>query len=269
MINVDYQPSINKLIYSDMKILFTLLVFNLIYIAVPLFAQQNPGDCTDIVYLRNGSKLQGKIVEYNPDANLVMVTWSGVNMTVPAINVKRIVQRCKEDKRQRHLYDFKERGLYNATRLGVLAGETYYRENTNGYSLCHSIGWMFNRWIGAGIGGGMEIFDPGGYEATTYPIFAEVRGYLLAKNVSPFYTVGGGWAFTGKNGDQQQGFIEDWHGGWMAKIQLGYRLGNHFILHGGLSLQRKTRDWQSIWGGDQGEDRILHKRLELGVGVIL
>ncbi|MBV6438547.1 MAG: hypothetical protein EPGJADBJ_00171 [Saprospiraceae bacterium] len=252
-----------------MKAFRILLVFNLLLAFAPLPAQQNSGDCTDIVYLRNGSEFRGKIIEYAPGGNLVLVTWSGVNMTVPADNVKRIVQRCKEDKRQKGIYDFRERGLYNATRLGVLAGETYYRDNTSGYSLCHSLGWMFRRWMGAGIGGGVEIFDPGGYEAATYPIFAEVRGYLLAKNIAPFYTVGGGWAFTGKNGDEQQGFTEDWKGGWMTKIQFGYRLGNHFTLHGGLSLQKKIRNWQSVWGNDRGQDRILHKRLEVGIGVIL
>lgn len=253
-----------------MKTLFTLFAFCLFSSASSLLAQQNPDDCQDIVYLRGGSEYRGKITEYAPGGNLVIVTWNGVTMTVPADNVKRVVQRCKESRRrQPRDYDFKERGLYNATRLGVLVGQTYVGEKATGASLYHSIGWMFNRWIGAGIGGGVETFSPDGFEAPSYPIFVEARGYFLEKNVTPFYTIGAGWAFTGKNAGSQWGYTDNWSGGWLAKMQIGYRLGNHFTMHGGLSFQKKTRDWRSTWGGEWGKDRILHKRLELGIGVIL
>ena len=253
-----------------MKTLFTLFACCLFPFAPALIAQQNPGECTDIVRLRDGSELRGKITEYAPEGNIVIVSWSGVTMTLPATNVKKIVQRCQDDKRSVRTYDFRENGLYNATRFDALIGQAYFGENAVGYTLYHSIGWMFNRWVGAGIGGGAEIFTPDGNEITTYPLFAEVRGYFLAKNVTPFYTVGGGWAFAGKStGSQQWGYEENWNGGWLAKVQIGYRLGNHFTVQGGLSLQKKTRDWQSNWGGDWGQDRILHKRLELGIGIIL
>jgi hypothetical protein len=252
-----------------MKTLFALFVFSLLFFAAPLLAQQNDADCTDIVYLKEGSELRGKIVASDSAGNFVMTTWNGVKMTFSQENLRRIVQKCKEEKRQANPYDFKEHGLYNATRFGTLIGQTYYGENAVGYTLYHSVGWMFNRWVGAGIGGGAEIFSPDGNEVSTYPLFAEVRGYFQAKNVTPFYAVGGGWAFTGNSDEQSWGYTENWKGGWLAKVQIGYRMGNHFTLHGGISLQKKTRDWQSVWGGEWGQDRILHKRLELGIGVIL
>ena len=254
-----------------MKPLFTLLAFFILFGGARVFAQQStPENCTDIVYLRNGSVFRGKIIEMKSGGDLTMTTWSGITMTIPESNVKRIVQRCKDQKTSfSRPYDFKEKGLYNATRLGVLVGQNYLGENSTGYSLYHSTGWMFNRWIGAGLGLGVETFNPDGQEATTYPIFAEVRGYLRAKNVTPFYSVGGGWAFTGKHGDSEWGYINDWSGGWLAKAQIGYRIGNNLTLFGGLSLQKKTRDWRTTWGTEWGQDRILHKRFELGFGVIL
>ena len=252
-----------------MKTLFKLLAFSYFFCAVPLAAQQNAGDCTDIVYLKSGSILRGQITEQTADGNIIFTTWSGMKMNLPAATVKKIVQKCKKEKRAAKEYDFKEHGLYNATRLGTLIGQTYYGDNTTGFTLYHSIGWMFNRWVGAGIGGGVEMFNPDSGEPATYPIFAEVRGYLLAKNMAPFYTVSGGWAFTGKNSSENWGNIDAWEGGWMAKAHIGYRLGNHFSVFGGLSFQKKTRTWDSTWGGEWGQDRILHKRLELGIGLLL
>ncbi|MBK7936918.1 MAG: hypothetical protein IPJ82_07390 [Lewinellaceae bacterium] len=256
-----------------MKSLFTLLAFFLLFGSSRVFSQQSPEEaknCKDIVYLKNGSVFRGKITEMKPGGDLVMTTWSGIIMTLPENNVKRIVQRCRDQKKSEpKLYNFKEKGLYNATRLGVLIGQNYLGSNSTGYSLYHSTGWMFHRRIGAGIGLGVETFNPDGRDATTYPIFAEVRGYFRAKNVTPFYSVTGGWAFTGKNGDSEWGFINDWKGGWLAKAQFGYRIGNNFTLFGGLSLQKKTLDWRSAWGNEWGTDQILHKRFELGFGIIL
>ena len=55
----------------------------------------------------------------------------------------------------------------------------------------------------------------------------------------------------------------------MAQGQLGYRAGNHFTLHVGLRFQHKTRTWENGWGGGKGVDKILQKRLEIGVGILL
>ena len=251
-----------------MKALRTLFATVLLLSCFGLSAQQAP-DCVDIVRTRGGSVYRGTITERTPGGNLVIVTWSGLTMTMAESQVKSVVQKCRDGQSERPAYSFRERGLYNATRLAALPGQSYLGDNTFGFSLYHATGWMFNRRIGAGLGAGVEIYEPDGYEAPTYPIFAEVRGYFLGKNVTPFYSVAGGWAFTGKNVSERFDRREDWNGGWMGKIQVGYRLGNHFALYGGLSLQRKTRGWESIWGSEYGQDRILHKRLELGIGLLL
>lgn len=249
-----------------MKILHTPLIFSLLLTATQSFAQQK-GDCTDIIQLRSGSVYRGIITEHTPGGQVVFTTWSGLKMTVPERSVRRIVQRCKDGKYLPRPYSFREQGLYNATRFGALVGQSYFGDNTTGYSFYHSMGWMFNRWAGVGVGSGVELFNPDS-ETATFPLFAEVRGYFLKKRVTPFYAVGTGWAFAGKTADPQWGGTEDWHGGWLLKAHLGTRLGNHFALYGGLSLQRKTRNWQSGWWGGEGQDRILNKRLELGVSVL-
>lgn len=252
-----------------MKISRLFLVFILVFAGVRSYAQQNTDNCRDIVHLKNGSVFKGKITALQVGGDLVMTTWNGVTMTIPESNVKRIVQRCKESKAAARPYDFKERGLYNATRLGVLIGQNYFGENNTGFTLSHCTGWMFRRWLGAGIGAGVEVYSPDGLETTTYPVFAEVRGYLSARNVTPFYSISTGWAFAGSKDDPDQFITNKWSGGWMAKAQIGYRIGNNLTLFGGISLQRKVRNWRSDWGGEWGQDRMLHKRLELGFGLVI
>ena len=254
-----------------MKIRQTLLLLCFISLYGALAAQQRDS-CTDVVYLKGGSVFRGRITEYQPDGTLSILTWNGLTMTVTPTNIQRIVQECKRGRREARGYNFRERGLYNATRLSVLAGRTYYGENATGYTFSHSTGWMFDRRIGAGIGGAAEVFSPDAGGINSFPVFAEVRGYLMARNVTPFYNVAFGWAFVGKNENEQPGTTNNWEGGWMSKMQVGFRLGNHITVQGGLSLQKVVRHWQSFWGGwggDSGTDRILHKRIELGIGVLL
>ena len=242
-------------------------------LAAGLKAQDTP-DCTDWLYLKNGSVFSGTIQSYTPGAEIHFKTWNNLDLRFDDSNVKRIVQRCKEtgtgNAAQPKVYDFKERGWYHHTRLTFLPGRTYgYYGGSMGIALQHSSGYQWNRWFGTGLGIGGEVFNLDG-DVATYPIYAEIRGYLTAKRTAPYYAVSAGWAFADNSGDQQRtwGQTSHYKGGFMGDVQIGYRIGNHFTIHTGLRLQRKTRDWASLWNAENGTDRILHRRLELGFGLL-
>lgn len=235
----------------------------------PAYSQENKSECQDIVYLKNGTELRGKITEYNLEGNLVIDTWSGTQMTMPSVNVKRVVQKCKGEKVERipTPYSFRESGWYHATRFSSLSGA-----NGLGFGLQHSSGLKLNRLLGIGVGVGMENFDPWDRDVATFPIFAEVRGYLLAKKITPFYAFGAGYGVSKKHTNITvfDGPEETWKGGWMAQGQIGYRIGNHAFVQIGIRLQRKTRIWENrFWGNNSGVDQILHKRLDIGIGLLL
>ncbi len=237
----------------------------------PLTAQQD-SRCHDRLFLYDGSQFMGQLEDVRANGDTVVFRlWTGPALLFPQNKVKRIVQRCRGEKVARRAYDFKETGWYNHTRAGILVGQSFIGGNTIGLNLQHSSGWMFSRRLGAGLGLGIEFFDLKGYDAATYPIFAEVRSYLLPRRVTPYLTLGAGWAFTGKASGERWGYIDDWKGGWMAQTELGYRIGNHLSVHFGLRLQRKCREWTSVWGPESGigTDRILHKRLVFGLGLLL
>jgi len=256
-----------------MKISVRLLGLGLLLLGQPrlLSAQEatTPPPCRDVLYLRDGSVLRGQIIATKHDGVVfVFRAWGGAEMDIPRPDVLRIAQRCKHDGAR--TYDFRETSWYHHSRLGLLIGQTYYGDNRAGPQIQHSSGRMFSRLLGVGLGAGIDVFDGQGNIPTTYPIFAEMRGYLLPQRITPFYALAGGWGFSGKNRFNDWGWNETWRGGWMAQATVGYRIGNNFTVQAGFRLQHIRREWSSNWwGADSSTDRILHKRLTVGVGLLL
>jgi hypothetical protein len=255
-----------------MKIFIRLLGLGLLLLGQPrlLSAQEAPAPpCHDVLHLRDGSQLRGQIQATKDDGKtLVFRTWSGVELDIPRVEVTRILQRCND--RSLKTYHFKETGWFHNTRLGLLIGQSYYGDSRIGLQLQHSSGWMFSRVAGIGLGSGIDIFDAQGNEPAMYPVFAEVRGYLQPRRITPFYALAGGWAFSGKNSTSDWGWNESWKGGWMAQATVGYRIGNNVTIQVGIRLQHRQREWSSNgWGTDSGTDQILHKRVMAGVGLLL
>jgi len=258
-----------------MKISVRLLGLGLLLLGQPrlLSAQEatTPPPCHDVLYLRDGSQLRGQI-QATKDSGSVLVfrTWNGVEMDVPRTEITKILQKCNN--RTAKTYHFKETDWYHHSRMGLLIGQTYYRENRTGLQIQHSSGWMFSRLLGVGLGAGIDVFDGQGNIPATYPIFAEVRGFLFPQRITPFYALGGGWGFSKKNNADNSawGWSETWKGGWMAQAAVGYRIGNNFTVQAGFRLQHARREWSSNWWGIESRtDRILHRRLMLGVGLLL
>lgn len=257
---------------------YCLSIFYLL-LATWLPAQQHDAatGCTDIVYLKGGSVYRGKILENPDNGPLVIQTWSGLTLHLPAAKIRRIVQHCPDAPKggkssfAPQPYTFRERGWYNATGMSVLAGRSWWNENVTGFSLYNSTGYLFSRWLGVGIGLGVDAYSPyvSQINQATYPVFAEARGYLMAKNMAPFYNLSAGWGFAGGKTNPRPGYVDDWRGGWLLQGRLGYRLGNHFTVFGGLRFQRQDRVWSNTWDQSVGKDRILHRRFEFGLGLLL
>jgi opacity protein-like surface antigen len=222
--------------------------------------------------MKGGSIFRGTISEYNLSDMLTMTTWSGAKMQIPSNAVRRVVQDCKGGVKVRgeKVYNFKERGWYHCSRVAMLFGDVQ-----NGYSLQHSSGYQLNRFLGVGAGIGLENYGPGDIEPVIAPLYIETRAYLTRQRIAPFLSLGAGYSAIAKeqrNIDWWGGEnnLENWHGGWLAQGQAGYRIGNHFITFIGIRLQHLKVDWDNnVWGGGKGTDVYLKKRIEFGVGLLI
>jgi hypothetical protein len=259
------------------RIIYRLFACALLAFPAGMRAQVATADtCYDKVYLRGGSLFRGHLREYVAGEKVALMTSQGALLHLPADQVRRIVQYCPEDKRTAlpagpKPYAFRERGWYHHTRVAMLPGQNFSGEFAIGASLQHTSGWMLRRTLGIGLGLAAESYHIYSERMiATYPVFAEARGYLRPRNVTAYYAVGGGWGFAGRQPGSDAGRTEHWEGGWMAKAQIGIRLGNHFTVHSGLTFQRAVVDWTNNWWiADRGTDRHLFKRMEIGFGVLL
>ena len=130
-------------------------------------------------------------------------------------------------------------------------------------------GKMLKRKMGFGIGAGLDIY---GSNRGTHivPIFAEMRGYLSEKKVSPFYRVGLGYGF---NFESEEDFVVETKGGYMIDSQIGLRLGArsgvNFTIGAGIKIQDSAFRQEFPWNeGDYTEVDYTYRRLNLSFGIV-
>ncbi len=225
--------------------------------------------CKDVVNVQGGNRFVGSITQM--DSTILKIqTWNGLTFTVPVTTIKNIQQECVPRRQKGSIGwrpvrpPFKETGIYHHSRVEITPGLT-----GAGLSFHHSSGYRFSRWLHAGIGTGVETLDLF-EEPAAYPLFLECRTFLSGNRISPYLAAAGGWTWMNKSGtDDWTGQTETWKGGWMAQIQAGYRFGNHFVLYTGMRIQQQERTWSQPWGNLRGVDKILKRRMELGIGLYL
>jgi len=159
-----------------------------------------------------------------------------------------------------------KRQWFHHTRCAVMPGYDYTGLPALGLSVLHASGVRATRHLGAGLVLGVEHYEPFNGAIGIYPVMAEVRTWMDAsRRVQPFAALDLGYGFPTKAASWGQLF--DYKGGIACRALLGYRIGKHLSIQGGLSIQRWQRRW--AFPGLIALDTITYKRLVLGFGVQL
>lgn len=190
---------------------------------------QDTNNSIDVLYLKYGSVLRGKVIHYVPGDS---ITFS-INGGEPVKIADKLIQKIKMGSNGKSVetYSFKENKWYTRSQFSVL-----YSKLNNGYSASQSVGYQFKYWLALGVGGGVD-----NYLATSghniYPIFGEIRTNLLKRNLTPYIALRYGYSIINPNEKYGQ---TDASGASFFNPVIGYRLGSgspYFDVFVGMKFQ--------------------------------
>jgi len=259
-----------KSIYIVIFSIFSFLLFS----SFTLKAQKTLKDYHqyDKLYLKGGTMFYGKILEFNEE----FVEFEIINGKVVKLKrsmVKKIVQQLTKEAERlfqfktRSPYNFKETGWYNSTYFNLPQGFANDGWWIAGLGLHHVTGYQHKRLLGTGFGLGLDGYQMGDAR-NVISAYGELRGYFLAENFSPFYTVALGYGFALKNDDLG---VIDSKGGLFFNPGIGYRFGGsanaNFMMGLGYKLQQATFSNRG-WNGSVSKQKYNFNRLNVRVGLI-
>ncbi len=216
-----------------------------------------------IIFLKNGSQFQAKIIEWDPAQDVVKLEAFGNIIEFRNSDIKKIVQA---DIQFGHSYNFKEEGYYYQIRANLITGNSGDRSSLQpGIGISAAAGKRFNRKLSLGVG---VSFDE--YIARTseniLSVFGEVSGYVSPDNLSLSYSLAAGYGFAFEN--EEVGLM-DATGGLMVYPAVGFRWGQKHLkwtLDFGYKFQEANWLYES-WG-TISDQRILYRRLTIRTGVM-
>jgi len=176
------------------------VILLLICFSYSAFAQR-PTD--DVLYLKNGWVLRGKIISAVADEVVKLRTNDGNIFTFPRPEVSEI--RQEPALRNQHIR-YRNRGYVNFTELGVLASRNNVTDagtTTSAFTFHTVNGYKFNQFLYTGLGAGVDLYA----SQTFIPVFASIRGDFSRKGaLIPYYYIDGGWGLNGTTNlpDQKQ-----------------------------------------------------------------
>jgi hypothetical protein len=251
--------------------LYTIPVFIFILIAaLGIFpsAASAQRRTEDVLYLKNGSILRGKINELNADTISIEILGGSV-FVFPASEAKGI-------SREKKLTRYKQSGYLFVLETGILAGRSpsnnanRANQSLNSFTLQCVNGHTFRPELALGIGAGIDSYQ----NFTTMPVYLRLTGSFpqIHKQFSPMYILDGGYGFYSRFFNSNTGGFMNptGYGGLMINPAAGVRirLGNSssFILNAGYRFQKGSTATFFGGPGDGVREKITFNRVSVRAG---
>ena len=252
---------------------FMLLLLMLVLAWNPASAQ---GQRVDVVTMKDGKTLTGKIMQYSPGSILRLEQPDGTMVELSDDDIAKIQQGIEpskdEDKRASAKKSAlaptaKTHGLYATSMLSFAAGNSDAGGLLLGAGFSQAFGYQLNQYLGVGFGFGIDNYSRRG--ETVYPIFGEVRSFLPSKKTSGnFYAMAAGGyslAFPRKSLD-----ITKANGGVVGHMAIGYRAvtaeGIDIYVDIGPKFQHAHFE-RRLYNGDVETRSVDFRRIVLRVGL--
>jgi len=158
----------------------TTLVFMALLFLVNLSFARNGKK--DIIYLKNGSVINGQIISSLPSGQVKIKTKDNSLWVFEASQIDSISKTTTAFNQIRT-------GYFNLTEAGILVGNSNNKYSSP-FSLMNISGWQFENRISVGAGAGVEFFSE-----AYLPVVADFRYYLKRQGLNPFFGLQGGYSF--------------------------------------------------------------------------
>ena len=157
-----------------------IVIFTLLFFISSTFAQKGK---KDILYLKNGSLINGQIIELLP---------SGIVKIKTRDNSLWVFESSQIDSigRNRKILNQIHNGFFNITEAGVLTGNSG-NSYKSPFTLINISGWQLKDRFSVGAGAGVEFFSE-----TYLPVVADLRYYLKRQGLNPYLGLQGGYSFS-------------------------------------------------------------------------
>ncbi|MCC6725734.1 MAG: hypothetical protein IT258_14590 [Saprospiraceae bacterium] len=250
----------------------TLIALLLFMLAVAPYQASSQTATIDIVTMKDGRVLKGKIQSYSPGQQLRFETAEGQTLELADADVAKIQQGAKlgdeeANRKANELPTARTRGLYANSMLSFAVGRSGEEGLSLGAGFSEVVGYQFTRVFGAGFGFGIDNYSRRG--ETVYPLFGELRAMFPSKkSTGNFYaTAGGGYSL----GIPRKSLdISEAEGGPMGYFALGYRAatieGIDIYLDLGAKFQ-SAHFVRTLYNGDVEVRDIDFKRIVFRVGI--
>lgn len=227
-----------------------------------LFGQEQ-NDNRVIVHLKNGSKFEANLVEWNQEAGIIKLEAFGSIVEFENKEIKSVVQKNLS---KTEIYNFEEQGSFYQVRVNLITGNPGGRADYEpGIGISLAAGKRLSRKLS--LAGGLS-FDQYiiGTSENILSGFGEVSGYLHPENLSLSYSLAAGYGFAFKNEEET---LTSATGGLMIYPAVGFRWGKKHLkwtLDFGYKFQKAHwvyEAWDII-----SDQNILYRRLTVRTGVM-
>lgn len=213
------------------------LISLFLLISLPASAQKKGWQ--DVVQLRNGWVLRGKILSLPTDSVLEIET-EGRNLFV--FKRGEVIAEAREKIRVPRYY-YQSGGYLNMTEVGVLRGKKFTSDwqpagRANLYFTLQTFnGYQFNQWLGVGLTLGLDPV-PG---ITLLPVALGLRGDLTKTRIRLYYSLDTGYALDWLSNPDQAANVD---GGFLINPALGIKIPlshtSAFTINAGFKSQRAS-----------------------------
>ncbi len=224
----------------------------------------------DKVYLKNDTKLVGKLVLYRPGDSVQIQLANGQILGFSDKEVQKIVM---EDLKTNKPYNFREKGIFNVTYFGLSFGKTQLpwspAQTHLGINVENITGYQFNRLVGAGLGIGYDNYYVTGTDANVLSVFSAFRGYMSQHATTGYYSLSGGIGFPMVNTKDNLN-LSAHRGGLLVYPAVGLRFGAsarmNFFADIGVKFQRIYFNQVTEW--NENHYKITYQRWILRGGLM-